>query len=76
MDAEVEIIYGEPPILPLDYMLYQNYRIRSIHQRVSGSKYLWIVKWWLKYMIYSEEKLKHYLMTRYKEVVILLNGMD
>ena len=25
MDAEVEIIYGEPPILPLDYMLYQNY---------------------------------------------------
>ena len=25
MDAEVEIIYGIPPILPLDYILYQNY---------------------------------------------------
>ena len=25
MDAEVEIIYGKPPILPLDYILYQNY---------------------------------------------------
>jgi|GEM_PF-1833587 len=25
MDAEVEIIYGTPPILPLDYILYQNY---------------------------------------------------
>jgi len=25
MDAEVEIIYGIPPSLPLDYILYQNY---------------------------------------------------